>query len=85
MEFVALALKNGVTVGNFSQNIQGTPTPETLTKIKTGGLSYNNYLELPSSQYTVRFVMRDNLSGRIGSVSAPLKAFSRFASASNPL
>jgi hypothetical protein len=33
---------------------------------------YNNYLELPSGQYTVRFLMRDNLSGKIGSVSAPL-------------
>lgn len=72
VEFVALALKNGVTADTVSQNIQGTPTPETLAKIKAGGLVYNNYLELPSGQYTVRFLMRDNLSGKIGSVSAPL-------------
>jgi hypothetical protein len=72
VEFVALALKNGITVDSLTQNIQGTPTPETLAQIKAGGLTYNNYLELPSGQYTVRFLMRDNLSGRIGSVSAPL-------------
>ena len=72
VEFVALAIKNGVTADTVSQNIQGTPTPETLAEIKAGGLVYNNYLELPSGQYTVRFLMRDNLSGKIGSVSAPL-------------
>ena len=28
---------------------------------------------LPPGEYQVRFVVRDNLSGRIGSVTAPLK------------
>lgn len=29
-------------------------------------------MELAPGQYTVRFVVRDNLTGRIGGVSAPL-------------
>jgi VWFA-related protein len=69
-EFVALARKSGVTVDSFSQTIQGTPSAETLAKIKAGGLAYNTYLDLPVGQYTVCCLMRDKLSGRIGGVSA---------------
>ena len=69
LEFVALARKNGVTVYSFSQTIQGAPSAKTLANFKAGGLAYRN---LFVGQYTVRFLMGDSLSGRIGSVSAPL-------------
>jgi hypothetical protein len=37
------------------------------------GVGYRGALDLSAGEYTVRFVVRDDQSGRIGSVAAPLK------------
>jgi fibronectin type 3 domain-containing protein len=34
---------------------------------------YRDGLDLAPGEYTIRFVVRDDLSGRTGSVAAPLK------------
>ncbi len=47
--------------------------PESVAQITAGGLIYRNVMEIPAGEYVARFVVRDLLSGRIGSVSAPLK------------
>jgi VWFA-related protein len=47
-------------------------TPEKLASIRQNGVGYSGFLDLAPGEYTVRFVVRDNLSGRIGSVTAPL-------------
>jgi VWFA-related protein len=47
-------------------------TPEKLATI-TDGIDYKGALDLAPGEYTVRFVIRDDLSGRVGSVAAPLK------------
>ena len=39
----------------------------------TQGLNLNREFDLPSGTYTVRFIVRDNLSGKTGSVFVPLK------------
>jgi len=49
------------------------PTPELLAKIREKGIGCRGALDLAAGEYTVRIVIRDNLSGRIGSVTAPLK------------
>ncbi len=72
IDFVAQATKTGTPVGNAGQTIKGTVPSAALDKIKADGILYQNALELPAGNYQVRFVVRDNLSGRIGSVSAPL-------------
>jgi fibronectin type 3 domain-containing protein len=41
--------------------------------LKKTGLLYNGALDLAPGEYSVRFVVRDDLSGRVGSVAAPLK------------
>jgi len=46
--------------------------PESVQQIRSDGITYKGALDLPPGQYTVRFVVRDNLSGRMGSVAAPL-------------
>ena len=38
----------------------------------TGGVEFGSNLELRQGQYIVRFVVRDNLTGKIGSVMAPI-------------
>jgi VWFA-related protein len=48
-------------------------TSEKLSAIRQDGVAYRGALDLAPGEYTVRFVVRDNLSGRIGSVAAPLK------------
>jgi VWFA-related protein len=69
---IALTAKSGTAADTISQTVQGAAKPESLPKLRTEGIAYNNALELPPGHYTVRFVVRDNPSGRIGSVSAPL-------------
>ncbi len=69
---IALTAKSGTAADTISQTLQGAAKPETLAKLRAEGLAYSNTLELPPGQYTVRFVVRDNPSGKIGSVSAPL-------------
>jgi hypothetical protein len=36
-------------------------------------MTYHNGLQLPPGEYAVRFVVRDSLGNRIGSVAAPIK------------
>ena len=72
LDVLSVAIKDGVAANSLSQTVRGTPTAETLAKLKAGGLAYKNAIELPPGKYTVRFVVRDNLNGKIGSVSAPL-------------
>src|ERR1019366_5577576 len=57
----------------MGRKIENHLTPEKLSAIHQKGLVYNGALDLAPGEYTVRFVVRDDLSGRIGSVAAPLK------------
>jgi VWFA-related protein len=57
---------------NLGEDIKASLKPENVTNFKTHGMAYNNKLELAPGQYSVRFVVRDNLSGRVGSISAPI-------------
>jgi VWFA-related protein len=75
LEFVALAkTPDGKQVDQpMGRKIENHLTPEKLSAIRQKGLVYNGALDLAPGEYTVRFVVRDDLSGRIGSVAAPLK------------
>jgi VWFA-related protein len=72
LEFVAQATYKGAPAGSAGQTIKGAVRPEALAKLKAEGIFYTNALDLPSGKYQVRFVVRDNLSGRLGSVIVPL-------------
>jgi len=43
-----------------------------LQKIQQFGITYVSDVDLKPGQYTLRLVVRDNVSGRLGSVTAPL-------------
>ncbi len=75
LDFVALAkTPDGKQVDQpRDQKIDTHLTPEKLASIRQSGVGYRGFLDLAPGEYTVRFVVRDNLSGRIGSVAAPLK------------
>jgi hypothetical protein len=75
LDFVAQALlPDGKAAGQpVGQKVDVHLTADKLKVIRNQGVLYNGALELPPGEYTVRFVVRDDLSGRTGSVSGPLK------------
>jgi VWFA-related protein len=74
--FAVVATRGGGSKSTISDPIKhtmkATLTPETLAKVRVQGMKYSSDLPLPAGSYEVRFVVRDNVSGRVGSVSAPL-------------
>jgi VWFA-related protein len=74
LDFVVLAkTPEGKPVDQpMDQKYDAHLTPEKLATI-TQGIDCKGALELAPGEYTVRFVIRDDLSGRVGSVAAPLK------------
>ncbi|MGA9475024.1 MAG: VWA domain-containing protein [Terriglobales bacterium] len=75
LEFVAIAtIPTGEKAGEpTGKKFDMHPKPDALATIKEKGISYRGALELAPGEYNVRIVVRDGLSGRIGSVAAPLK------------
>jgi VWFA-related protein len=63
----------GKDVDHFAQHLEANLKPETLARLRRDGLKYSNTISVPPGEYEVRFVVRDNLTGRTGSVLAPLK------------
>jgi VWFA-related protein len=72
LEFLAVAKKDGNTVASVGQPAKGALSPENLAKLKSTGVLYSNSLVLPPGSYQVKVMVRDNLSGKVGTVSAPL-------------
>jgi len=75
LEFMAMAkTPEGKAIDRpMGQKVDAHLTAEKLASIRQIGLVYRGALDLAPGEYTVRFVIRDNLSGRVGSVDAPLK------------
>ncbi len=72
-DFAALAYdQEGKEAGQAAQNF-AKPVPDSqLASVRTNGVGFRNFLELGPGKYTVRFVVRDNVTGKVGSVTAPL-------------
>ncbi len=60
------------TAASFAKNFEGSLPDTQLPKFREKGFGYRQELDLAPGKYTVRFVVRDNLSGKVGSVSAPI-------------
>ncbi len=75
LDFVASAkTPEGKPVDHpVGQKIEVHLTAAKLATIRQSGITYPGALDLAPGEYTVRFVVRDDLTGRIGSVAAPLK------------
>jgi VWFA-related protein len=73
LKIVASARSSDATeVNGITQTITGHVTQETMRKMHTTGFTFKSDIGLPPGSYSVRFVVHDNLSGRTGSVAAPL-------------
>ena len=60
------------SVASSSQSLVTTLDPGELQKILQSGLGIAQKLDLPPGKYEIKFAVRDNLSGSIGTVSLPL-------------
>lgn len=72
LDFVAVANKDGAVIASVSQPAKGALSAENLAKVKASGVLYSNSLVLAPGSYQLKVIVRDNLSGKMGSVSAPV-------------
>ena len=75
LEFIAAAkTSQGKQVDQpIGKKFETHLSAEKLSSIRQKGVGYTGALDLSPGEYIVRFVVRDDLSGRVGSVAAPLK------------
>lgn len=72
-DFAALAYdKDGKEAGQTARNYTPVVPDAQIASVRANGMDFRNALELAPGKYTIRFVVRDNVTGRIGSVTAPL-------------
>jgi len=82
LEFVALAkLADGKPAGEFARQAAGALKPEAAADLGIHGMVLDGSMELTPGDYQLRFVVRDNQTGRMGSVTVPLHVA---ADSSNP-
>ncbi len=58
---------------NATFNAVGQLTPEQAQQAHEKGFALNNVIELAPGDYTVKFLVHDKLTGRLGSITIPLK------------
>lgn len=68
--FAALATDSkGKPLGQFSKIMEGDLTPEMAAGVRAKGLRFDGTIDLPpGTEESIRFLVRDNLSGKMGSV-----------------
>jgi VWFA-related protein len=64
--------KNGKEAGQSALSFTKPVPQDQLASVRANGLNFRNALQLAPGKYTVRFVVRDNVTGKVGSVTAPL-------------
>jgi hypothetical protein len=72
LDIVWEADRDGVPAQRDGKTMKGIANAQSLARIKREGVVYKNFVQLPAGEYKVHFVVRNNLNGRIGSVTAPL-------------
>jgi VWFA-related protein len=64
--------KSGKAVVTIGKPVTTTVPEAQMASLLSNGIDMQNTLELGPGQYVIRVVIRDNVTGRIGSVTAPL-------------
>jgi len=73
-DFAAVAIreKDSREVARSASNFSKELADSQVASIRSNGVVFKNALEVTPGKYTVRFVVRDNFTGKVGSVTAPL-------------
>ncbi len=64
--------KNNQAPITVARTVNSTVSEAQLASLRSGGVGIPNSIELAPGHYVVRIVVRDNVSGKIGSVTTPL-------------
>jgi VWFA-related protein len=71
--FAVLATSpQGQVLGHFSQILEGHLKPDTAQALLTHGLVYQGVIDVPAGDGSLRFLIRENVSGRMGSLKTPI-------------
>ena len=74
LDFVLAAFTpQGVQVNNVAQRFRHSLTPAEYQQVLKTGMNYPMSIELEPGSYQLRLLVRDNPSGRLGRVDAPLR------------
>jgi len=74
LEVLSLALDNNrKSAGSDLQAVATELKPESVQRIQQTSVGIPEKLDLPAGKYEVKFAVRDNPTGLIGSVSIPLQ------------
>jgi VWFA-related protein len=74
LEFAGIArAKDGTIAGQFAQKVERTLPPEAVAMVQKAGITYKNSIDLPTGEYLVRIVVRDNNTGRTGATNTLIK------------
>ena len=73
LHIVVLAMSDkGKVLNDLTQQLDLHPTREELQRIRTHGFLYGNEMEIPAATTRLRFIVRDDLSENVGTVSVPV-------------
>jgi VWFA-related protein len=64
----------GSIAGDFVKELEGNLPTAAAEQIAMHGVVYDGAISVPPGKYIVRFIVRDNPSGRLGTVSVPVNA-----------
>jgi VWFA-related protein len=68
VEFIMGVFKDKRLIRMDGSNLNGDFKPATMERVMKEGISINIYLDVPKGPYRVRLILRDNKSGRVGSL-----------------
>jgi len=73
LEMIAIALTGtGESADQFGEHLEANLKAAEMPTLHQEGIDYNSNIQVPPGEYRVRFIVRDDISGRMGSVIAPL-------------
>jgi hypothetical protein len=75
LDLDVLAIATGAqaeVAGRSSRNFKATLSPASVQQIESNGITYLGDIQVKPGEYAVRLVVRDNLTGRLGSITAHL-------------
>ncbi|MGA9041057.1 MAG: VWA domain-containing protein [Terriglobales bacterium] len=71
--FVRATSPQGGNVQNANFNAAGQLPPEAAQQARLKGFALNNVIELAPGDYMVKFLVHDKITGRLGTITVPLK------------
>lgn len=74
LEVVAVARRaDGQPADQYAEHLETDIKPDQMPVLHKEGLNYNSNFQMPPGEFMVSVVIRDNRTGRLGSVKAPLR------------